>query len=73
MNEIEDKKTFAQFFKEKRIALGMTFRELAIHIYGDEKKFSYLSKIERGERNPTYENAKFILEKLNCNLNIEEL
>lgn len=64
---------FAKFLREKRIALGMTLRQFAIHIYNKESKFSYLGEMERGTRKPTLTTAQFILDKLNCKLNIEEL
>ncbi len=62
----------SNFLKEKRTALGLTLRQFSTHIYGDEKKFSHLAKLEKGKLQPNMTTIQFILAKLASEITIDE-
>jgi predicted transcriptional regulator len=63
---------FARFLQEKRTALGLSIRGFATHIYGDDKKFAHLAKLEKGKVQANITTVQFILDKLDSELQIEE-
>jgi len=56
---------FSTFLKQKRQAMGLSQTQLAVRIYGDAKRKSYISDIETGRKDITMNTAGFILEALN--------
>lgn len=61
----------ATFIKEKRLALGMSQREFAEHVFEDAKKKDWICRIELG-RGISVKTLDIILEKLNSNIDIIE-
>ena len=61
----------AEFIKAKRIALGMTQKEFAVHLFDDEKQQGWVHRIENG-RQITVETLGRILERLNADVEIVE-
>ena len=64
---------FSEFLKQKRISLGLSIRGFSMHIYGRENKFNHLYSLEKGTKKANLETMDYILKKLNCTFNIEEL
>jgi ribosome-binding protein aMBF1 (putative translation factor) len=48
-NEITTTKKVATFIKDKRLALGMSQREYAEHIFNDSRKKNWICRIENGK------------------------
>lgn len=69
--EIKDQ--FAIFIKEKRAALGLSYRDFSTLIYGDDKKFNHLRQLEVQRQKPSLDTMDFIFKALNCTWSIEEL
>ena len=55
---------FAIFLKAKRMRLGLTQEQLAIKIWGDNSRNSYLAKIENGKVKVSVSTMGLILEAL---------
>lgn len=55
---------FAQFMKQKRMALGLNRADLAERIYGDRERRSYIWEIENGKRDITVLTMGLILDTL---------
>ena len=72
MDDNKIKNKFAKFLKEKRTALGLSLRAFSVLIYGIEGNFAYLSKIENGTKQVNSNTMNLILNKLNCEFEIEE-
>jgi hypothetical protein len=72
-NNTTEKNQFAVFLNEKRTALGMTYKQFSMHIYGRLNKDVHLCDLETEKRKASWTTLNFILNKLNCRLNIEEL
>lgn len=68
----ETNEVFAEFLKQKRIALGLTIREYSQLIYGNLTRHAYLSELENNKRRVTLTTMDFILSKLNSRVFIEE-
>jgi len=73
MDEILIEVQFAEFIKEKRIALGLSYREMAFLVYGQRIRGSYISGIEKGTRKITITTMQLILNKLNCRITFNEI
>lgn len=63
---------FSIFIKAKMSALGLTQRELAIKVYGNEKRESFISDIVNGKRSVTLETASIILTALDSKIKFLE-
>ena len=61
----------AEFIKAKRIALGMTQKEFAVHLFDDVKHRPWVSRIENG-RQITVETLGKIMKRLNADIEIIE-
>lgn len=75
MTNQDDKKIHNQiaiFLKAKRLAMGLTLRQFSELIYEDDKNSGYLSNIENNKRQITIDTFGFLLEKLNCRIEIIE-
>ena len=62
---------FSTFLKEKRTALDLTQKEMALKIFEDEEKHRWIGDIERG-RGITLATMSKILENLDCTITIHE-
>lgn len=73
MNEEETlSQRVATFLKEKRMAMGYTQGQMALYLFNDKKRQSYISFIENGSRKLTVDTLGLILEKLNAKVEIIE-
>jgi transcriptional regulator with XRE-family HTH domain len=63
---------FAQFMKNKRIAMGLTQEELADKIFGDKARRDYVSRIENGKKDISLKSMDAILEALNADVEFLE-
>lgn len=63
---------FAEFMKNKRIAMGLTQRELSEKIYGTESRYDYISRIETGKIDISLKSMDYILESLNSDVEFLE-
>lgn len=63
---------FADFMKQKRQAMGLTQEELADKIFGDRKRFDYISRIENGKKDISLKSMDAILEALNADVEFLE-
>ena len=64
-------KKIATFIRQKRLVLGMSQREFAIHVFGDQRKKDWIGKIERG-RPISLLTVEKIFEKVNADISIIE-
>lgn len=71
-DQVDANEQFANFLREKRLALGMTFREFSVYLYGSENNAGNLSNIENGKKKITLTNFSFFLNKLDSFFSIEE-
>lgn len=62
----------AEHIKEKRIALGMSQRQFAVHVFGDIRKQPWICDIETNKKGLTLDTAGRILNALNCDIEIIE-
>lgn len=75
MSIVKDKQLmseFSEFLKLKRQALGLSQAQLAIKIYGNEQRKSYISDIENGRKDISVNSMGIILEALNSWVNFIE-
>lgn len=74
--EIKDDKNLhtqvTKFLKQKRLAMGLTIRQLSFFLYGTEKNNGNLSLIENGKKQIGLKKLDFLLKKLNCSITINE-
>lgn len=56
---------FGEFVKNKRMALGVSQREFAIKIYGDDRYRAYISAIENGKKDISVKTMEHFLTALN--------
>lgn len=66
------RETLGTFVKEKRMALGLTTRQLSFLVYGDEKRNSYITDIENGKINLTIDTIGYVLEALQSDIQFVE-
>jgi transcriptional regulator with XRE-family HTH domain len=71
-NDVRINEKVANFIKEKRLALGMTQKEFAVHLFGHEKHQGWIAKIEGRKRGITLDTLGRIFEKLDADLSIIE-
>ena len=69
--EITITKKVATFIKEKRMALGMTQKEFADHVFDNTNKHDWISRIEMG-RGITLTTVERIFSKIGANIDITE-
>ncbi len=63
---------FANFLTMKRIAMGLTQRELAVIIFGSENRSDYICRIETGKKDISLKSMDAILEALNADVEFLE-
>lgn len=61
----------ANFVREKRLALGMSQREFAIHVFDNPKMKDWICRIENGKP-ITLTSLERILERVNADIKIIE-
>jgi ribosome-binding protein aMBF1 (putative translation factor) len=62
----------AKLIAEKRAALGWSYKKLSLKAFGDENNDSYLSKVEKGKRGLTVDQASRILKAMNIKIEYNE-
>jgi predicted transcriptional regulator len=65
-------KRFAEFMRNKRMAMGLSQRELATVIFGDESRNDYICRIETGKKDISLKSMDAILEALNADVEFLE-
>lgn len=65
--------TVREFIKEKRLAKGMSQKELAIALFQQSQYQGYISSIENGTRELTVNSLERILKVLDAEVLINEL
>jgi transcriptional regulator with XRE-family HTH domain len=63
---------FAQFMKNKRLAMALSQEELAEIIFGDKTRQDYISRIETGKKDISLKSMDAILEALNADVEFLE-
>jgi len=63
---------FAVFLKAKRLAMGLSQKDLAVMLYDKENMMGYISKIEAEKLDISLKTMDAILEKLNSSIDFIE-
>ena len=63
---------FAEFLKNKRIALGISQIDLAVKLYGNKNMRQHISRIESGKKDVTLKTVDVILQGLNSGIEFIE-
>lgn len=72
MQRVSIRQKFADFAKEKRIAMGMSQEEFAELIFGDKNRQDYISRVERGKKNVSPDTMDAILEAVGADVEFTE-
>jgi ribosome-binding protein aMBF1 (putative translation factor) len=62
----------AKLISDKREALGWSYNRLSLEAFGNEINASYLSKVEKGKRGLTVDQASRILRAMNITMEYNE-
>ena len=63
---------FANFVRNKRMALGISQREFAVLLYGDVRRITYISAIENGKVEVSLATVDLMLQALNSDIEFLE-
>ena len=72
MGRITIMQRFAEFMRNKRLAMGLTQEELAEIIFGDKTRRDYISRLETGKKDISLKSMDAILEALNADVEFLE-